>query len=78
MEVFFERVETKKRPRRARRAGRQARMRPTLISTVLQVAVSTFVYVRSPRLLKAQDAGHAGEAADGEDEHGALFGGVAG
>ena len=54
-------------------------IRPTLIPTVLQVAVSTFVYVRSPRLLEAQDAGHAGEAADGEDEDdGALFGGVAG
>ena len=64
--------------RRARRTGRQAQIRPTLILTVLQVAVSAFVYVRSPRLLEAQDAGHAGEAADGEDEHGALFGGVAG
>lgn len=41
-------------------AGRQVQMRPTLISTVLQVAVSAFVYVRSPlsaistRLLEAQ------------------------
>jgi len=59
-------------------------MRPTLILAVLQVAVSAFVYVRSPpraisaRLLEAQDAGHAGEAADGEGEDdGALFGGVA-
>lgn len=71
--------------RRAGRTGRQAQMRPTLISTVLQVAVSAFVYVRSPlraiptRLLEVQDADHAGEAADGEDEDdGALFGGVAG
>ena len=60
-------------------------MRPMLISTVLQVAVSTSVCVRSPLhaistgFLEAQDAGHAGEAADGEDEDdGALFGGVAG
>lgn len=71
--------------RRARRTGRRrAQMRLTLISTVLQVAVSAFVYVRSPlraistRFLEAQDAGHAGEAADGEGEDdGVLFGGVA-
>jgi len=70
--------------RRARRAERRAQMRPTLISTVLQVAVSAFVYVRLPlraistRFLEAQDAGHAGEAADGEGEDdGVLFGGVA-
>lgn len=70
--------------RRARRTGKQAQMRPTLISTVLHVAVSAFVYVRSPlraistRFLEAQDASHAGEAADGEDgDDGVLFGGVA-
>ena len=71
-------------PRRVGRTGKQARVGPALISTVLQVAVSAFVYVRSPlrtipaRPLEAQDAGHAGKAADGEDEDdSALFGGMA-
>ena len=60
-------------------------MRPTLISTVLQAAVSMSVCVRSSLhaistgFLEVQDAGHADEAADGEGEDdGALFGGVAG
>ena len=66
-------------PRRACRTGKQAQMRLTLISTVLQVAVSTFVYVRSllraisTGFLEAQDAGHVDE----DEDDGVLLGGVA-